>query len=193
MTQAGGLSNSGTIFKYSLPTTIVVNAQPTDFTVCVGGITTFTTAASGTTNITYQWQYSPDGFIAYADISNVSGYSNATTSSLSVNTTGAFGAGRYRCRINGDFAAEQITQNEGLFIVPIPSLRRQMQPVVQYLPSPLLPRAAPMGSIAGTVLVLAGLLFPGKSIIPMLPQRFLLRPPTMSRSTMEIAKAHESR
>ena len=100
---------------------ITIGTQPFDFTACAGGLATFSTSASGTTNITYQWQYSSDGINPFADIPNGGGYSNATTATLSVSTVGTFGAGRYRCRINGDLAAEVVTNDEGLFINPRPS------------------------------------------------------------------------
>lgn len=98
-----------------------IDTQPADATVCEGATAQFTTAASGTTNIIYQWQFSVDGVAPFTDIVNGGGYSNATTAILSVNTTGTFGAGRYRCRINGDLVPEVITNDEGLFINPLPS------------------------------------------------------------------------
>ncbi len=84
--------------------TINLNLQPSNVVVCVGNTATFSTAASGTTNITYQWQYSSDGIQPYTDIVNGANYSNVTTAALSVNTTGNFGSGKYRCRISGDNA-----------------------------------------------------------------------------------------
>ena len=94
--------------------TISITTQPLDVVVCPGDIASFTTSATGTTNITYQWQYSTDG-ISYTDIANDSHYSGVTTTTLTVNTIGDFGEGRYQCRINGDLAAEVITADEGLF------------------------------------------------------------------------------
>ena len=101
--------------------TISIDTQPADFTVCAGGTATFTTSASGTTNITYQWQYSPDGIVPFSDVSNGVNYSNVATATLSVNTVGSFGAGRYRCKIDGDLASTVLTDDEGLFINPLPS------------------------------------------------------------------------
>ena len=100
---------------------ISITSQPSDFIACVGQTATFTATATGATNIVYQWQFSTDGIVPYTDITNGGGYSNATTATLSVNTTGNFGSGRYRCRINGDFASEVITYDEGLFINSIPT------------------------------------------------------------------------
>jgi len=114
-----GDTPSGTVCSAS--TAITITTQPSDFITCVGGIATFNTAATGTTNIIYRWQFSIDGVAPFTDINNGGGYSGATTATLTVNTTGNFGLGRYRCRINGDFAAEVFTNDEGLFINPIPT------------------------------------------------------------------------
>jgi uncharacterized repeat protein (TIGR03803 family) len=105
--------------QLSSGSTISISKQPSDFSACAGDIATFSAAAEGTTNITYQWQYSPDGEV-FSDVINGENYSNATTSTLSVNTAGNFGAGRYRCKIDGDLAPTVYTENEGLFINPVP-------------------------------------------------------------------------
>ncbi len=100
-----------------------ITTQPSDFSVCAGGVATFTTTASGTTNIMYQWQFSSTGSAGpYSDIVNGGGYTNANTPTLSVNTTGNFGAGRYRCKIDGDLATTIFTNDEGLFINPVPAV-----------------------------------------------------------------------
>ncbi len=57
----------------------------------------------------------------FSDISDGGGYSGTGTSTLDVNTTGTFGAGRYRCRINGDAAPEVITNDVGLSINALPA------------------------------------------------------------------------
>lgn len=107
-------------FTVTSGNTITITTQPSDFIACAGQAATFTTAATGTTNIIYKWQFSIDGVAPFTDINNGGGYSGATTATLTVNTTGNFGSGRYRCRVNGDLAAEVITNDEGLFINPIP-------------------------------------------------------------------------
>jgi uncharacterized repeat protein (TIGR03803 family) len=102
-------------------TAITITTQPSDFIACLGDVATFTTAATGTTNITYQWQYSPDGKVAFTDLANGANYSNVTTATLSVNTSGNFGVGRYRCKIGGDLVTTVYTNDEGLFINPLPA------------------------------------------------------------------------
>lgn len=115
-----GLTLRSLDFVVSITPVINIVQQPADVSVCEGATATFTTNANGTTNINYQWQYSPDGVVPFVDLSNGGGYTNVSTSVLSVNTTGPFGAGRYRCRINGDLAVEVITNDEGLFINAVP-------------------------------------------------------------------------
>lgn len=120
---SGGTGNKLMVFENKMTSiNISITQQPLDQTVCPGLTAAYTTAATGTTNITYQWQFSPDGIVPYADISNSGGYAGTNTSSLSVNTAGNFGLGRYRCRINGDNAVEVITNNEGLFFATVPSV-----------------------------------------------------------------------
>ena len=88
---------------------INIDTQPGATTVCGGLSTTLSTVASGATNLTYHWQYSPDGVAAFTDIADGGGYSNTTGPTLTVKTTEIFGAGSYRCRINGNSAAEEFT------------------------------------------------------------------------------------
>jgi len=90
--------------------TITITTQPTNATACNGATATFTTAATGTTNIAYQWQFSLNvSPLVFTDISNGTNYTGTTTAALSVVTTGSFGAGRYRCKITGDLAAPVFT------------------------------------------------------------------------------------
>jgi gliding motility-associated-like protein len=102
-------------------TSIAINTQPTTATVCAGATPTFSTTATGTSNITFQWQYSTTLTGTYSDIANGSGYSNMATSTLSVNTTGNFGEGFYRCKVNGDNAATVFTNAVQLTVNAAPS------------------------------------------------------------------------
>lgn len=105
-----------------IPSPVVsITTQPSPSVVCVGANSTFITAATGTTNITYQWQYSSSLTGTYNDITNGSGYSNVATAVLTVNTTGNFGAGFYRCKVNGDFAPTVFTNAAQLTVNPIPT------------------------------------------------------------------------
>lgn len=99
---------------------ISIDTQPSDMTVCEGEPGVLMVEASGTTNITYQWQYSSDD-ITYIDIADNAQYSGTTTNTLTINTLGQVGESRFRCRINGDFASEVVSNDEGLFVLALPS------------------------------------------------------------------------
>jgi gliding motility-associated-like protein len=96
---------------------LVITTQPSDVVACKGDTATFTTVASGDSNISYQWQYSPDGVTPFADVVDGGNYDNSSTSALLVNTTGDFGAGRYRCLITSDFATPVVSDVKVLSIV----------------------------------------------------------------------------
>jgi uncharacterized delta-60 repeat protein/gliding motility-associated-like protein len=114
-----GVSRNGYARVNNTLSLIDIAPQPSDANVCIGSTATFTTAASGTTNIAYQWQYSADGIAPYADIVDGVNYSNTATAILSANTTGNFGAGYYRCKISGDFATPVFTTSATLLITII--------------------------------------------------------------------------
>jgi hypothetical protein len=99
--------NALMVFENKTVTPVMsITAQPNPvYSVCNGAAPTISTLATGTTNITYQWQIFNSASGTYVDLTNTGGYSNASTSSLTINSTGNFGAGTYRCKINGDFAA----------------------------------------------------------------------------------------
>ena len=122
VTVAGNTATSASNFTVTAGPVISINTQPSSTAVCNGVTTSFTTAATGTTNITYQWQFSTTFAGTYSDVGNGSGYSNAATASLAVNTTGNFGAGFYRCKINGDLAATVLSDAVELIVNSIPAV-----------------------------------------------------------------------
>lgn len=99
---------------------IVVSIQPNAATVCNGVTATFTTAATGNPAITYRWQFESSPGV-WTDLNNGGGYSNVTTATLSVNTTGNFGAGNYRCRISGTAVVDAFTNAALLTINALPT------------------------------------------------------------------------
>jgi gliding motility-associated-like protein len=99
---------------------LTIDTQPSSALVCEGTTPSFSVDASGTTNIQYRWQKF-NGSI-YSDISNGSGYTGATISTLSVNTTGIFGAGNYRCKISGDFVTDKFSNTVTLSVNALPCL-----------------------------------------------------------------------
>ncbi len=120
---SGSVGNALMVFENKITTApvITISQQPVDVSACDGDTKTFTTTATGTTNITYQWQFATTSAGPFNNISDGGGYSGATTSTLSINTTGNFGAGRYRCKIDGDLATTVFTNDEGLFVNTIPA------------------------------------------------------------------------
>lgn len=96
---------------------IAVDTQPVDYTGCVGDIVTFEVVASGTTNLTYQWQES-DYEGGWYDLTDVDGFSGTNTSVLSINTAGDFGENYYRCVVSGDLSSNAFSDEVYLDIGP---------------------------------------------------------------------------
>jgi gliding motility-associated-like protein len=114
--------SSSTFAQRLVSPTIVINidSQPADVSLCNGQTATLQTLASGTTNLSYQWQFSPDG-TTFADISDGTNYSGTASTTLTVNTSGNFGEGWYRCLVNGDFASTATSNEANLTISPEPT------------------------------------------------------------------------
>lgn len=120
MTRAGAMG--GVIFKF-LPVatgpTITVTTQPSNQSICEGATISISTAATGTTNLLYQWQkFNGTSFI---DINNGSGYSNVATSSLLINATTNGIGGTYRCKISGDAASDVFSNAAVITVTPLPT------------------------------------------------------------------------
>lgn len=98
---------------------IVITTQPNSTSVCNGVTTSLTTAATGNPSITYQWQIESSPSI-WSNVTNGGGYSGATTTTLTINTTGNFGAGNYRCRISGIAVDDALTATAVVTINPLP-------------------------------------------------------------------------
>lgn len=96
------IGSSGASFvKLGAPDPVLtITTEPESADACEGGIASFTVAATGAANIQYQWELF-DGSV-FVDVTDGGGFSGATTATLSVNTTGSFGDGTYRCRVSGD-------------------------------------------------------------------------------------------
>jgi hypothetical protein len=115
-------SNALEILSAVPAATINISSQPnTAYAVCVGATQNISTSGTGTTNIAYQWQFSSDGIVPFTDLTNSGGYSNVTTSSIAINSTGNFGAGVYRCKVSGDYAPLVYTTNSTLTVNAVPA------------------------------------------------------------------------
>jgi hypothetical protein len=79
---------------------VAITSQPASVSICDGGNTTFSVAATGST-ITYQWQVSINGG-PFVNIANGAPYSGATTATLSVTGAGTVMNGSvYRVVVSG--------------------------------------------------------------------------------------------
>src|SRR5882672_9492532 len=76
---------------------IISIQPPTNGTVCIGGVTTFSVVAVGL-NLNFQWQV--DNGSGYSNCSNGSTYSGALTSVLSITGAANISGYRYRCIIS---------------------------------------------------------------------------------------------
>lgn len=99
---------------------IVITTQPSSSTVCEGVTTSLITAATGNPSITYQWQLESSPSV-WTNLVNGGGYSGATLTTLSINTSGNFGAGNYRCRVSGLAVDDAFTSTATVVINPLPA------------------------------------------------------------------------
>ena len=102
-----GCVQAFTIFPFTITTgaTITIATQPADASICAGATTSFTTAATGTTNITYQWQRYIVASSLLQNIINGGAYSGATTATLTINSSaGPISGDYYTCVVSGDNA-----------------------------------------------------------------------------------------
>ncbi len=98
--------------------TLCFNLQPATASVCDGVPVSLSAAATGTTNINYRWQKLNTTTSIFENLTNTSGYSGVTTPTLSINTTGLFGAGDYRCYVTGDAAPDKFSDVATLTVSP---------------------------------------------------------------------------
>ncbi|WKZ60279.1 MAG: BspA family leucine-rich repeat surface protein [Cyclobacteriaceae bacterium] len=113
-----GDTPSGTIC--GVASTITITTQPVG-TVnrCVGDNYILSTEATGTTNITYQWQKF-NGSI-FVNLTNNATFTNVNTNTLTVTNVTTAEAGDYRCLITGDLAADVFTNVATLIVNPLPA------------------------------------------------------------------------
>lgn len=101
--------------------TLCFNLQPLTVAGCTGTAATLSVLATGSTNIAYQWQKLNTGTSLYEDITDVGGYTGTTTTDLSIDTNGNFGGGNYQCKITGDNAPDEASNQISVTVNSIPS------------------------------------------------------------------------
>lgn len=118
LTRAAGLL---VVYENLVPTVaITITQQPSSpYYACEGGSASFTTAALGTPNITYQWQKF-DGSVFVDLVSNAT-YAGVTSPTLTISNVSSSESGEYQCVISGDFAADVITDAADLVYNSLPS------------------------------------------------------------------------
>lgn len=116
-------TNANTLLVYEnlVPSVaITITQQPTSPNyACENASASFTTAAIGTTNITYQWQ-KYDGS-AFVNLANNTTFSGVTTATLLVSNISSSEAGDYQCVISGDLAPSVITNTANLVFNSLPT------------------------------------------------------------------------
>jgi len=119
ITTPAGTAISSTDFTFTTPDLIIISTQPTSGAVCEGSTAALTVAATGTTNIIYQWQ--KFNGTTFVDLTNTGGISGATSATLSINTTGNIGSGDYRCKVSGDLTQDKFSNVATLTVNPLPT------------------------------------------------------------------------
>ena len=90
------VTNSATLTVNTLP---AITSSPASQTICLGGNTTFTVAATGT-GISYQWQVNTGS--GFANVPAAAPYSGTTTATLTItNATAAMTTYQYRAVVTG--------------------------------------------------------------------------------------------
>jgi uncharacterized delta-60 repeat protein/gliding motility-associated-like protein len=102
------------------PVSLNISTQPQPSSECVNRTDVLTVAASGTSNIEYQWQKFNTATSTFDDLTNSSTYSGATTSSLSIETSSST-AGDYRVRVSGDFVSTILSNTVTVTTLALPA------------------------------------------------------------------------
>ena len=106
-----GSANGNIVLSWNLVTDVpqipMISAQPADVTVSDGGNATFSVAATGNTNLTYQWYYNDSLAIA-----------GATNNSLTVSNVSLSNVGLYRVNVTSAAGQTVVSDEASLEIGP---------------------------------------------------------------------------
>ena len=117
MTDASGNVTYSEIATLSLRPRITT--QPANKTAAAGSNATFTIAANGKADLSYQWQYRKDSSSSWAN----SGQSGNKTATLTVATTAALHGYQFRCRVTDGNG--QISYSDAATLSVKPSITKQ--------------------------------------------------------------------
>ena len=109
LSSVAGLGNG----TYAAAATLTITTQPTDKTVTLGDVATFTVAATGSGTLTYQWQSRQNASASWSD----SGQSGAKTKTLSVVTSTGLNGWQFRCVVK-DANGQKITNTAVVYVAP---------------------------------------------------------------------------
>lgn len=90
---------------------ITITTQPQTVSITANAATSFSVVATSTPTVTlsYQWQFSSNAGITYANVSNGGVYANATTATLSLANTVGLAGTLYRVVVSNALANASIT------------------------------------------------------------------------------------
>ena len=128
---------------------LTITTQPISQSAVTGSAASFSVKASGTTALSYRWQWSADGS-TWSDLANDSTYSGVATDTLSVSGAAmALNGRQYRCVVTN--AAGSVTSNAASLRVLLPD-----QAFLQHLFLDVLGRPVDSGAVASFGAALAG-------------------------------------
>ncbi len=99
-TSCGNINSSVATLSVTAAGVVNITAQPQNTGMCPNGSTFVQVTASGAT--AYQWEISTDGGTTWANVTNNTNYTGATTNQLTISGLGTSGSGvLYRCQVTG--------------------------------------------------------------------------------------------
>lgn len=100
-----------------------ISAQPSNITVCKDDRLVFNVSTIGT-NLSYQWQFSPNG-TSFINCTNGSIYTGVFTNSLTVTNTVGLDGYFYRCIISGPCSSQLNSFNAQLTVNSLPLINNR--------------------------------------------------------------------
>ena len=105
------------------PSEIIIDLQPMNQQTCDGVNVALDVTASGTSNLTYQWQVASGA--VFIDLSDDMIYSGTSSPQLSIDPTLAEHLSSYRCVISGDNAYDEISDTVSLQVNTLATITAQ--------------------------------------------------------------------